>query len=695
MAHLCLKFAGLAQAKTATYFLESNEYETIFAVTFTTIVYSLFLIGEEVIGPSLMPVFVSELEEKDEPTAWNLPSALLTVQTLILILVTIVIMVFPDLVIWLFTDWTRAANPNKYALMRESIQWLAPCLIFLSLGSTTYIILNSYKKFFLAAFGDASWKICVVISLIVGYFLGLGYRALFFGLLVGSAAKLLTHLAGMLKKLKYLRVSFDLKSRAFRAMVLLMLPLLAGIIFAKFRDVFNVRVLTHIDHRGVVQSADLGRKLFSTVSWLVPFTLQIALFPFLCDLAERNDKEQLGRVLTKSCRLLAAVFIPGALVLAALSERFSVFVFLGGKTGLQVVVWTGIATACYVLVLPAAAVECVLMQGYFAKRKMVSVSIIGITCSSLSVLISFLFVIKLEVGPKGALLAVALGFVFSRIIKSIVLSVVLGRSVPLFPFLPTLGFLGKLALIGVAAGAATWGSVQLTNRLADDQLQASKARMWSYEHCKLKAAGIRYVAAAQRYSLRGEVELTTDLLDIRTHRMDVRMAADGAVLEWQEGARKQILEVRDEEKLGSSLHELLRDLPRMLAAGAPQANQKGAKIKLEAGRTGGSRAAGVIRLSDGVKAEDGDLTAKAGSLVVRFTAAGQADLQLRRSLGDSITLRNEPMPPIKRRWTLIHLAIGGLVGGLVFLLAALLLRVKEPFDMLRWGVDKVRRKSGH
>jgi hypothetical protein len=38
---------------------------------------------------------------------------------------------------------------------------LGPAVIGLSLGSTTYVLLNGYKRFFLAAFGDAVWKFAV------------------------------------------------------------------------------------------------------------------------------------------------------------------------------------------------------------------------------------------------------------------------------------------------------------------------------------------------------------------------------------------------------------------------------------------------------------------------------------------------------------------------------------------------------
>ena len=281
LAHICLKFAGLIQVKFATQYLDSSLYEPIMVVAFTGVIHSLFLIGEEVIGPTFLTIFMREKEEKSEQAAWDYGNTVLTFQSLLLLFVVALVACFPDFFIRLFTKWTFEENPERYKLLRLSLQVLAPCLFFLSLGSTTYMLLNGYKKFFLAAFGDASTKICVILGLVIGMgWFGWDFRALFAGLLAGSAAKLGTHTLGLWKKRHFFRPSLNWRNPAFQSMLLLMIPLLAGIIFAKIRDNFNnIYVLTHLRADGVLMANDLGRRLYSSIQWLVPYALQIALFP--------------------------------------------------------------------------------------------------------------------------------------------------------------------------------------------------------------------------------------------------------------------------------------------------------------------------------------------------------------------------------------------------------------------------------
>lgn len=479
IAHLFLKFTGLIQAKAAAHFLSTSEYEPILVVAFTGVIGTLFFIGEEAVGPSFLPVFMREMDDKGEKEAWDFANVLLTLQAILLLVAVGSIMLFPDFFIRLFTDWRSSDNPERYDLLRRSLVILAPALFFLSLGTTTYMLLNGYKRFFLAAFGDASTKICVVLALFVGVWVfGAGAKAVMFGLLLGSVAKLLTHLAGMLRELRFFRLSLDLRNPAVKTIGLLMLPLLAGILIAKVRDNFNsiYSLSRYADDPGLLMANDLGRKLFASIQWLVPYALQIALFPFLCELVDKDDRAKLGEVLSTSCRHLVAVFVPCAIMIAVLAVPISALIFLGGRADFQVVVtWTGLATACYILVLPAAAMECVLMQGFFADRKMVSVTLIGVVTSLLSVAVSLVFIVLLKVEATLALVAISLGFVASRFIKSIALAVYLRRSVPMFPLGETLSFVCRIALVGVTVALVTYGAGRGVSRVIPDGLDQAKA----------------------------------------------------------------------------------------------------------------------------------------------------------------------------------------------------------------------------
>lgn len=470
IAHIFLRFAGLIQAKVATHYLDSDVYESLIVIAFTGVINSLFLVGQEIIGPSFLTVFMKEKEAKDEKSAWHYANVMLTFQSMILIVVVASIICFPDFYIHLFTNWDEATKPEAYRLLKTGLRVMAPALYFLSIGSTTYILLNGYKKFFLAAFGDASTKICIIIGLVIGTgIFGMDYKALLLGIVIGSVAKVLTHFAGMISKLKYLRPSFDWKNPAFRSMLMLMLPLLLGTVFAKVRDNFNnIYILTRIEQPGVLMANDIGRKLFASIQWLVPYALQIALFPFLCELVSKQDRNRLGQIISSSCRMLLSVFVPGSIMLAILAMPISILLFMGGKTGVEIAYWAGIATACYCLVLPATAIECVLMQGSFADQRTVAVTVIGLTTSFISVIISYVMIIQFHAQSLYAIIAVALGFVASKFVKSLVLALYIRRNIPMFPLKETLVFVARLIVLAVIVGAVSYGVSMFFEHICPD-----------------------------------------------------------------------------------------------------------------------------------------------------------------------------------------------------------------------------------
>jgi peptidoglycan biosynthesis protein MviN/MurJ (putative lipid II flippase) len=135
----------------------------------------------------------------------------------------------------------------------------------------------------------------------------------------------------------------------------------------------------------------------------------------------------------------------------------TIALFLGGKTGFELASWAGVSTACYTLVLPAAAVECVLMQGFFADRRAIAVTVIGISASLLAVIISYVCIVSCGISqPVPVLCIVSLGFVLSRFLKSCALACYFQRSAPLFQYREIIVFLAKVLTLSLLTGGCAW-----------------------------------------------------------------------------------------------------------------------------------------------------------------------------------------------------------------------------------------------
>ncbi|HCE46506.1 MAG TPA: hypothetical protein DET40_23420 [Lentisphaeria bacterium] len=456
-AHLCFKVVGFAQFFVIGGITETVEWECIYGFAFDGVIFSLFLIGEELIGPAFLPVFIDEKEKKSEEAAWLLANTLLTCQLIILGIAVLVLYLFPETLTRWITYFDADKKKENFQLAVQGVKLMAPALICFSLGSTTYMLLNGYKKFFLAAFGDAVWKAFVLVSVVIGVqFLGFTWKALVFGIVAGSITKLITHLIGLVRQLHFFRPSLAINNPAFKTMLILMLPLFIGIVFAKCRDFYNnITVLSYLDTDGLIKANAYGRKLFQAFGMVVPYTISIAMFPFFCDLVSKDNKEKLGEILTISGRMLLVLFVPMALVVVVYGPEL-VKLLVMGKFSQEDAYLAGISMACYTLVLPAYGLEMLLMQAFFARKKTYLITFVGIGFSALSILISYLGIIKFGAKGATALIVIALGYVLCRTLKTAVLLGVLKQAVPMFKWRESCSFFIRLTVVGLAAAAATW-----------------------------------------------------------------------------------------------------------------------------------------------------------------------------------------------------------------------------------------------
>lgn len=464
IAHILFKLAGLIQAMVMGRCLPQMTFDAVYSFAFDNCIFTLFLIGEESLGPALMPLFMREMDTKSEKSAWSFANTVLSTQFILLVLAAIALCAAPEWITRALTHWSPTNSPEKFALASQSVRTMGPAIIGLSLGSTTYVLLNSYKRFFLAAFGDAVWKFIVVGFLIAGTALAKdNAQMLMWGLVAGSFCKVGTHLFGLRDKLKNFRPEFMFSHPAIKPLCWLMLPLLAGIIFAKVRDlVNNTYILSTLEQSGLMQANTMGRKLQGAIMFLIPYTLSIAVFPFFCELVDKNDQQKLGQLVTRFGRMLLSVFAPFALFVAVAAIPFTSLIFKGGFFDSVAVQRTAVSLACYTFVLPAAAIEALVMQAFFANRRMWTVTLIGIVFSTLSILISWMG-LRVSAGRELMLLAfIAGGFTLSRMFKCVALVEMLKKNAPVFPFFETTVFLIR---VGVAAGLASVASWLLLYRV--------------------------------------------------------------------------------------------------------------------------------------------------------------------------------------------------------------------------------------
>jgi peptidoglycan biosynthesis protein MviN/MurJ (putative lipid II flippase) len=281
------------------------------------------------------------------------------------------------------------------------------------------------------------------------------------GAVIGGTLKLLLHIVVLgRERLRMYRLTLDLTDPHLRAFVLLVLPLLLGIDVSQWRDAVVRNAITSV--AGLPTFYDMGRAVVDSIGFLIPLSLSIALLPYFCDLEARNDRAQLGRLLTQTIRMLVWFFVPLGIVLAAAALPTCLVLFRGRVIGAPQAVLAALVLQIFCIQLPFLATEMMLNQAFFSGRRMVAPTAVGIILSLVASGIAYVAVIQGRVtGATGILLVVCLTLVAMRIIKCFVLVALLKRTVPVLPLAETLAYGVRLLLAGGAAAAAALGMQQL------------------------------------------------------------------------------------------------------------------------------------------------------------------------------------------------------------------------------------------
>ncbi|HHN46943.1 MAG TPA: hypothetical protein ENN09_05825 [Planctomycetes bacterium] len=467
-AHGLLKVLGLVLTSTlgGVYGVKSAEMD-VYATTFTGIMLAVYFIFEKTLSPAFLPLFMERKDQGDEAGAWRFASTVINVQGLLLLVAVGVIMLFPERFIMLVTQWRvegDAEGAKRLTLASGMLRLMAPGLVGLSVAAMTYMLLNGYKRFFVAAFGEGTLKIIVLLSICVPLAarkLDIGGASLMYvgaGVLVGSWGKLATHIFGLGRKAGYYRPVIDYKDPMFRRLLILAAPLLIGIVLASVRDLFNnIWVLSGLES-GIIACNDFGKKIYSTIGFLAPTAVSIAMFPFFCEMVDRDDMETLGRTITQSLRIILFLFVPMSAGVMVVSVPIARVIYQHGNAAYMETMMAGTANAAYMAGLAFWAAEMILMQAFFSNRRTITPVVVGLVWSTVSMLISYIGIVVLKVEGIGALVVVAGGVAFARAAKTVTLALILRLRVPIFRGGGSLLYFLKLALLTAGTAAAVYGT---------------------------------------------------------------------------------------------------------------------------------------------------------------------------------------------------------------------------------------------
>ena len=397
LGNICSRILGLTREIVLTFlFGATGAVDALqVAIIVPKAIYDL-LIGGHING-AIVPVLSDVITLRGKDELWRVLSALVSLVIAALAVLVILIEVFAPQIVPLVAPGTDAETRQ---LAIQLLRLTAPSLLFLSLFAVFSGALFALRSFTLPAFAGVVFNGCIVLvtlalapsvvwqplladrAEIFPFVLARpagGIMVVALGWLAGAAAQMILQMPGL--RLRRLRLSVNWRHPALRSIALLYLP----VMFSLSMDTLIIRPFSY---RLASLTGDGGIAIMNWATTLVQFpqglvatAISIAILPTLARQsaemtaqAQRAFKDTLGLGLRLATTLIlpaaTGLFVLAVPIIALLFENGA---FLAGDTEI-----TAGALRLYLIGLPFAAIDLLLVYAFYARKDTLTPALIGI-----------------------------------------------------------------------------------------------------------------------------------------------------------------------------------------------------------------------------------------------------------------------------------------------------------------------------
>ena len=369
MGNVASRILGLARETVKANLFGASGLLSAFEVA-ALVPTSLFdLIIGGMVNSALVPVF-SEVAEKRKEDLWGLLSTVLSVATAVLLVVVLLVELFTPQIAWVvganeFTDTGLTATAIQ--LMRLA----TPAVLFLSIASILTGALYALKRFTVPAFLGAVFNLTIVVMALLR---PQKIDSLVWGLLLGSILQIVLQLPAL--RDAHLRWQFDWKHPAIRRILLLYTPIVAGLIVNQLAVAFSFNLATRLGDQSV-SYMKFATTLTQFPLGLVVTAISIATLPTLSRLAG-SQPDRFKQTLAEGIRLVMALILPATVGLFALAVPIISLLFEHGAFTAADTVTTAKVLQVYLIGLPFAAVDQMLVFASYARKDTWRPALVGV-----------------------------------------------------------------------------------------------------------------------------------------------------------------------------------------------------------------------------------------------------------------------------------------------------------------------------
>lgn len=365
-ATLLSRGLGLVRDLIMAYTLGASVLADAFFVAFRVpnLLRSLFAEGS--LTMAFVPTFVKTRQEKGMEAAFVLARSIQVWLVLILGLLTLLVLLFPQAVTMLIASGFAAKRPELFELTAGLVQICFPYILFISGVALCMGVLNSMGHFLMPALAPCILNITLIAASLLAVWMGGNVAVwLAWGVLVAGVGQWLLQQPVLRAKGFSWVGPVEPTGPGVRRIGTLMLPTILGSAVYQINILIGTGMASFLPE-GSVSYLYYADRLFQFPLGVFGVAVGVAALPSLATLAVPERREEFSRTLASTLGLTLFINLPAAAGLAGLALPLVDLLFGRGEFGPLAVHGTALALLGYVAGLPAFSCVRSLAAAYYA-----------------------------------------------------------------------------------------------------------------------------------------------------------------------------------------------------------------------------------------------------------------------------------------------------------------------------------------
>lgn len=323
------------------------------------------LISGGAMAIAFIPLMSEYLTTKGRAAAWELFSRVANFAFVLTATLAIIVAIFAEPIVNAEFGIAPGFGAEQRKLLAELMRLNLIGLIIFSISGLVMASLQANQHFLLPALAPTMYNVGQIFGAVV-LVPRFGIHGLVYGVIIGAALHLLVQIPALFKFGFKWTPAFDLRDTGLIEALKLLAPRLLTMFGIQLIVIARDNLASRLDQPGAVTSLAYGWMIMQVPETLLGTAIATAMLPTLSELASRDGWHEFRLAIERALRVLIALTIPIAAVMAAgINPLVRVAFGFEAETS-TLITWT---TRAYLITLTGYSIQEIASRSFYARKE--------------------------------------------------------------------------------------------------------------------------------------------------------------------------------------------------------------------------------------------------------------------------------------------------------------------------------------